>query len=301
MSPASTPSGTEGPVPGLVLDVRGLTIDLPTSRGDVRVVDDVSFSVRSGRTTGIIGESGSGKSQTVLAILGLSPVGARVSGQILWKGQNLVGANDATMRGVRGHQIAMIFQDPLSALNPTQTIGRQVGEILRRSGMSARRANARAIELLERAGIPDPARRAKDYPHQFSGGMRQRAVIAMALAGEPALILADEPTTALDVTVQARILTFLASLTAEEGLSMVFVSHDLRVMNHVADDLVVMHDGKIVERGNAKSILRDPQHSYTQMLVRSVPSVNSRSVIAAPEEPSAAATDPTSRTLGESR
>lgn len=301
MTPASTPSGTGGSAPGLVLDVRGLTIDLPTARGYVRVVDDVSFSVRSGRTTGIIGESGSGKSQTVLAILGLSPRGARISGQILWKGQNLVGANDATMRGVRGHQIAMIFQDPLSALNPTQTIGRQVGEILRRSGMPTRKATARAIELLERAGLPDPARRAKDYPHRFSGGMRQRAVIAMALAGEPALILADEPTTALDVTVQARILTFLASLTAEEGLSMVFVSHDLRVMNHVADDLVVMHDGVIVERGNAKSVLQDPHHSYTQMLVRSVPSVHSRSVIAAPEEPSAAATGATSRTLGEDR
>lgn len=265
-----------------ILEVVGLSVDFPGEDGPVRIVDDVSFTVRPGRTTGLIGESGSGKTMTAMAVIGLLPSDAMASGEIWWKGRDLLALDERGRREVRGRQIAMIFQDPLAALNPTKTIGAQVGEILRLHGTSRRDANAAAIKLLARAGIPEPEKRVSDFPHQFSGGMRQRAMVALALAGAPELILADEPTTALDVTVQARILDLLRSLRDSEGMAMVLVSHDLRVMAHVADDLVVMYAGRVVERGSARELLQNPKHPYTRALVNSVPAVTTKSAIVEP-------------------
>ena len=216
-----------------LLRVEHLSVRLAGPAGTTPVLDDVSLAVRSGRTTGVIGESGSGKSMLAMAIIGLLPDGSSTSGQILLHEENLLGADTRRRRQVRGREISMIFQDPLSALNPSQRIGRQVGEILRRNGSGRAAAARTAVDLMTQVGIPDPAVRAHDYPHQFSGGMRQRAMIALAVAGDPALVLADEPTTALDVTVQARILRLLRTLQDERQMSMLMVSHDLRVMSHV--------------------------------------------------------------------
>lgn len=268
------------------LRVRGLSIRLPRSRQGNRstatVVDDVTFDVIQGRTTGLIGESGSGKSLTAMALVGLTPDSAGLGGQVLLDDEDLLAATPARIRQVRGAEISVVFQDPSTALNPTMTIGDQVGEILRGRGLSRRSARERAAELLDHVGIPDAADRVGAYPHEFSGGMRQRAMIALALAGGPRFILADEPTTALDVTVQARILELLARLRDEDGLAMLLVSHDLRVMSHVADDLVVMYAGRVCERGPAKAVLSRPLHPYTDALVRSVPSVRTQSAIADP-------------------
>ncbi|MGK3952323.1 ABC transporter ATP-binding protein [Microbacterium sp. I2] len=265
-----------------LLEVEHLTVDVPGADGPVRIIDDVSFSMRAGTTTGLIGESGSGKTMTAMAVLGLLPPGSTTGGHIRFRGRDLLTMNEDERRRVRGREISMIFQDPLAALNPTQRIGKQVGEILRANGSSRAEAQRTAVALLERAGIPDPAARAGDYPHQFSGGMRQRAMVALALAGTPQLILADEPTTALDVTVQARILDLLRSLRDNEGTAMLLVSHDLRVMAHVADHLVVMYAGRVAERGPASELLRRPKHPYTRALVHSVPSVSAKSAIADP-------------------
>jgi peptide/nickel transport system ATP-binding protein/oligopeptide transport system ATP-binding protein len=246
------------------------------------VVDGVSFDVPPATTVGLIGESGSGKTMTANAIIGLLPGGARTGGDLLWRGENLLRADRARRRRLRGHEIAMIFQDPLAALNPTQTIARQVGEILRRDGKPRDEVRRRVLDLLDRAGIPDPARRLRAYPHEFSGGMRQRAMIALALAGNPALLLADEPTTALDVTVQARILRLLRSIQEDEGLAMLLVSHDLRVVAHVAHQVVVMYAGRVAERGPTAAVLGRPAHPYTQALVRSVPAIRTRTALAHP-------------------
>ena len=264
------------------LRVRDLTIVLPGPRGMADVVDSVSFDMVEGRTTGLIGESGSGKSLTAMALVGLIPDTGMVSGQVLLGDEDLLKASRARIRQVRGAEISVVFQDPSTALNPTMTIGDQVGEILRSRGLSRSQARERAAELLDHVGIPDAANRIRAYPHEFSGGMRQRAMIALALAGQPRFILADEPTTALDVTVQARILDLLARLRDEDNLSMLLVSHDLRVMSHVADDLVVMYAGRVCERGQANAVLNRPLHPYTQALVRSVPSVSVRTAIADP-------------------
>ena len=265
-----------------LLEVVGLSVDLPGAEGPVRIVDDVSFTVWAGRTTGLIGESGSGKTMTAMAIIGLLPPGASTTGQIWWKGRDLLALGERDRRQVRGREIAMVFQDPLAALNPTKTIGAQVGEILRLQGASRQESKSTAVKLLARAGIPDPEKRVGDYPHQFSGGMRQRAMVGLALAGSPELILADEPTTALDVTVQARILDLLRSLREAEGMAMVLVSHDLRVMAHVADDLVVMYAGRVAERGPARQLLQRPKHPYTRALVNSVPAVTTKTAIVEP-------------------
>ena len=264
------------------LRVRDLRIALPGARGMAHVVDGVSFDVAEGRTTGLIGESGSGKSLTAMALVGLIPDTGVASGQVLLGDEDLLRAGRARMQQVRGGVISVVFQDPSTALNPTMTIGDQVGEILRNRGASRRQAREQAAQLLEHVGIPDAANRVGAYPHEFSGGMRQRAMIALALAGRPRFVLADEPTTALDVTVQARILDLLARLRAEDNLSMLLVSHDLRVMSHVADDLVVMYAGGVCERGRAKVVLNRPLHPYTDALVRSVPSVRVRTAIADP-------------------
>ncbi|NUR71441.1 MAG: ABC transporter ATP-binding protein [Hamadaea sp.] len=268
-----------------LLEVSGLVVDLPGPSGGpeiVRVVDGVSFDVPAATTVGLIGESGSGKTMTANALIGLLPDGAETGGELRWRGADLLTATPARRRALRGHEIAMIFQDPLAALNPTQTIARQVGEILRRSGRPRDEVRRRVIELLDRAGVPDPATRADSYPHEFSGGLRQRAVIAMALAGSPALLLADEPTTALDVTVQSRILRLLRSLQDDDGLAMVLVSHDLRVVAHVAQQTVVMYAGRVAERGPTNEVLHRPAHPYTRALVQSVPAVRTRTAIASP-------------------
>jgi oligopeptide/dipeptide ABC transporter ATP-binding protein len=287
---------TEATSAETLLDVRDLVVDLPSHDGDVRIIDQVSFTVEAGRTTGLIGESGSGKTMTALAVIGLLPSGAAIDGHLWWRSEDLLAASPRRRRQVRGREIAMIFQDSLAGLNPSQTIGRQVTEIPRRDGMDRARLSDTATELLDRVGIPDPARRATDYPHQFSGGMRQRAMTALALAGHPQLILADEPTTALDVTVQARILAMLRRLRDEEHTAMLLVSHDLRVMSHVADDLVVMYAGRVCERGPARAVLREPRHPYTKALVDSVPAVNRKTAVAAPIPGSPA--DPAERPAG---
>ncbi|GAA2348804.1 ABC transporter ATP-binding protein [Dactylosporangium salmoneum] len=253
-------------------------------REPLRILDGVGFEVAAGQTLGVVGESGSGKTMTATAVLGVLPRGLSVtSGAIEFAGTELVGLPEPRRRALRGKDIAMVFQDPLSALNPVQPIGRQVSEVARRrEGLSRAAAGRLAVELLDRVGVPDPAQRANAYPHQLSGGLRQRAVIAMALAGRPRLILADEPTTALDVSVQARILGLLAKIQAEDGVSVLLISHDLRVMAHATQHVAVMYAGRVVERGATRDLLDAPRHPYTAALVRSVPAVRTRTAPVAP-------------------
>ncbi len=259
------------------LRVDDLRVRFDTADGVVRAVDGVSFAVPRGRTLGIVGESGSGKSVTALAVLGLhDPRRGTVTGTISVGGRQLVGLPEDRVRRLRGRDVAMIFQDPLSALHPYYSVGRQIAEAYRvhhpRAGRRA--ARARAVEMLDRVGIPQPARRYDQYPHEFSGGMRQRAMIAMALVNDPALVIADEPTTALDVTVQAQILDLLADLQAEFRTAIVLITHDLGVVAQVADDVLVMYAGRVVERGSVTQVLRRPQHPYTWGLLSSVPSLH---------------------------
>lgn len=263
-------STTAAPPPLLEIE------DLVVGTDSVDILRGVSMSARVGCTTGVVGESGSGKSMTALAVLGLLPPGLRATGgRIGMDGRDLLHLSARERRLLRGTEVAMVFQDPLAALDPVMRVDDQIGEVLRRrDGMSRRAARARAVELLHRVEVPEPEHRAASYPHQLSGGQRQRVVIAMALAGKPRLILADEPTTALDVTVQARILQLLRRLQDEEDLSILLISHDLRVMAHFADDLVVMQHGVVVEAGPAAQVLRDPQADYTRNLIQNVPAVH---------------------------
>jgi peptide/nickel transport system ATP-binding protein len=259
------------------LQVRDLTVQFPTEDGLVRAVDSVSFTVRRGQTLGIVGESGSGKSVTCMAILGLhNPARTTISGEISIGGRDIVGMDDEQIRKLRGKDVAMIFQDPLSALHPYFKVGVQIAEAYRVHHRSAGRAKAakRAIDLLDRVGIPQPQRRAKQYPHEFSGGMRQRAMIAMALANDPALLIADEPTTALDVTVQAQILDLLEDLQHEFNSAIIMITHDLGVVAQVSDDVMVMYGGRAIETGSVEQVMRDPQHPYTWGLLASVPSLH---------------------------
>ncbi|WP_158564042.1 ABC transporter ATP-binding protein [Jiangella anatolica] len=280
---AAPAAGDATRTPGApLLRVEDLVVVLPSGATTGTVIDKVSFAVDAGRTTGLIGESGSGKTMSAMSIVGLLPPGAETAGRVSWRSEELLTAAARRIRQVRGREIGVIFQDPLAALNPIQTIGRQVGEILRRGGKSRQQVRARVLELLERVGIPDPHQRIDVYPHEMSGGMRQRVMIAMALAGEPQLIIADEPTTALDVTTQARILQLLADLREQEDLAMLLVSHDLRVMAHVADDVVVMYAGRVAERGPAREVLEHPRHPYTRALANNVPAVSTKSAIAEP-------------------
>ncbi|HEY4200834.1 MAG TPA: ABC transporter ATP-binding protein [Devosiaceae bacterium] len=259
-----------------LLEISNLCVDA----GPAPILSDVSLTAHRGRTTGVVGESGSGKSMTVLTVMGMLPPGLRVAaGRVAFEGTDVLSLTPDQRRQLRGTSMAMVFQDPLAALNPVMRIDDQVGEVLRRRrGMSHVEARQHAVQLLTRVELPDPQLRARYYPHQLSGGQRQRAVIAMALAGGPKLILADEPTTALDVTVQARVLDLLRRLQNEDGLGMLLISHDLRVMAHYADDIVVMRKGVVVEHGPARQVLGDPQHDYTRHLVANVPSVH-RSVL----------------------
>ena len=257
-----------------LLAVRGLQTQFLTRGGVVRAVDEVSWDVREGETVALVGESGCGKSVSALSIMRLvaEPAGRIVGGQILFKGRDLLTLTEEEMRQVRGREIAMIFQEPMTSLNPVLTIGRQLTEGLEvHLGMTPGQARDRAVELLGLVGVPDPGRRLAQYPHQFSGGMRQRMMIAMALACRPALILADEPTTALDVTIQAQILELMKNLSREFGVAMMMITHNLGVVARYADRVNVMYAGRIIEQGTARELYANPRHPYTLGLLHSVP------------------------------
>ncbi|MYE25254.1 MAG: ABC transporter ATP-binding protein [Gammaproteobacteria bacterium] len=259
-----------------LLDVQDLSVSFRTDRGLVRAVDGVSLHVEAGETLAIVGESGSGKSVTALSILRLiDTAGSIDGGRILFDGEDLLRHDEATMRAIRGDRIAMIFQEPMSSLNPVLTIGKQVGEPIRlHRGSVWKQAYERAAELLRRVRIPDASGRLKDYPHHFSGGMRQRAMIAMALACRPRLIIADEPTTALDVTVQAQILALLKELTREANSALILITHDLGVVARYADRVAVMYAGRVVETATARALYADPRHPYTAGLMASIPTLD---------------------------
>ena len=257
-----------------LLDVRNLRTQFHTSAGVIRAVDGVSWDVRKGETVALVGESGCGKSVSALSVLRLvsAPAGRIVDGEIIFKGRNLLSLPEEEMRRIRGREIGMIFQEPMTSLNPVLTIGRQLTETLETHlGMTSAQVQTRAVELLSLVGIPDGARRLRQYPHQFSGGMRQRIMIAMALSCDPALVLADEPTTALDVTIQAQILELMKSLSRRLGVAMLIITHNLGVVARYADRVNVMYAGKIVEQGTAREIYANPRHPYTLGLLRSVP------------------------------
>ncbi|MGH9713592.1 MAG: ABC transporter ATP-binding protein [Candidatus Acidiferrales bacterium] len=264
------------------LDVRALSVELPTHAGWVRPVNDVSFTLAEGETLGIVGESGSGKTMLALGLMGLEPPGARCKGEA-WlnqrdgasdrRGTNLIAAAPEEMRALRGREIAMIFQEPMTALNPVMRVGAQVEEAIRVHApeLSEDVIHRRAVQSLERAAVPEPEVRARQYPHQLSGGLRQRVMIAMALAAGPSVLIADEPTTALDATVQKQILELLAKLRRELQLSLIFITHDLGVVAQIADRIIVMYAGRIVEEGPAMEVLRRPRHPYTEGLLRAAP------------------------------
>jgi peptide/nickel transport system ATP-binding protein len=255
-----------------LLEVKDLRVQFHTDDGVVKAVDGVNFSLDPGQTLGIVGESGSGKSVTCLSIMGLAR-GGRVSGQANFQGKDLLKMHNDQLREVRGKQIAMIFQDPLSSLHPFYKVGSQIAEmILAHEKMSKKDARDRSIELLRLVGIPRPERRVDDYPHQFSGGMRQRAMIAMALALDPAVLIADEPTTALDVTVQAQVLDLIERLQDEFGTAIIMITHDLGVVADFADDVLVMYGGKPVEVADRRTAYYGPHHPYTWGLLQSIPS-----------------------------
>ncbi|MET7964751.1 ABC transporter ATP-binding protein [Micromonospora zamorensis] len=273
-TPASaTPEG------GHLLELRDLHVEFRTNEGVARVINGVSYHLDAGETLAVLGESGSGKSVTAQAIMGIldTPPAFVRSGQILYQGQDLLTRSEEQRRQVRGKEIAMIFQDALSALNPVFPVGWQIGETLRqRSGLSRSDARRRAIELMDLVKIPGAAKRIGDYPHQFSGGMRQRVMIAMALALDPKVLIADEPTTALDVTVQAQIMDLLADLRQERNMAMILITHDLGVVAGVADRIAVMYAGRIVEHADVRSLYKAPAHPYTKGLLESIPRLDVR-------------------------
>jgi oligopeptide/dipeptide ABC transporter ATP-binding protein len=257
-----------------LLSVDHLTTGFDIERRFLPAVIDVSFELRQGETLCLVGESGSGKSLTALSIMRLvRPPGRIAAGRILFRGRDLLALSEREMQRVRGAEIGLVFQEPMTALNPVFTIGNQIEETLRVHGRATRRtARTKAIELLEAVSVPEPDRRVRDYPHQLSGGLRQRALIAMALAGDPALLIADEPTTALDVTIQAQILDLLRDLQHRLGLALLLITHDLGVVAQMADRVGIMYAGRIVEEAPVKDLLADPRHPYTQGLMESMPS-----------------------------
>ncbi|QSQ25038.1 ABC transporter ATP-binding protein [Pyxidicoccus parkwayensis] len=259
-----------------LLDVRGLTAELSLEGGPVRAVDGVSFSVPPGGTVGVVGESGCGKSLTAMSVLGLAPNPPVrvVGGEVLFQGRDLLKLPEAELRRVRGHHAAMVFQEPMTSLNPVFTVGEQIAEGVRlHLGASRSQARERAVEMLRQVGIPAPGERVDAYPHQLSGGMRQRVMIAMALACDPALLIADEPTTALDVTIQAQILDLLRRLQGERGMAVMLITHDLGVVAESCDTVVVMYAGRVVERAPVRELFSRPAHPYTAGLLRSIPSL----------------------------
>jgi oligopeptide/dipeptide ABC transporter ATP-binding protein len=256
-----------------LLEVKDLTVSFPTSDGVVRAVRGVSFGVEAGRTLGIVGESGSGKTVLTQTLLGLTP-GAEISGRALFDGTDLLTLSENELREIRGARIAVIFQDPLTSLHPLYKVGWQIEEMIRAhdKSVSKKQAHARAVELLGRVGIPRPDRRVDDYPHQFSGGMRQRAMIAMALSLSPQMIVADEPTTALDATVQAQIIDLLLRLQQESHTALLMITHDLGVVADIADDVMVMYAGRAAEKAPKRDVFYAPHHPYTKGLLESIPS-----------------------------
>ena len=258
----------------VLLDLRNLQTYFFTSDGLAKAVDGVSYQLHRGETLGVVGESGCGKSVSALSVLRLvpDPPGRIVGGEIMFEGTNLLKLSRAEMRRIRGNEIAMIFQEPMTSLNPVFTIGNQISEaIILHQGLSKRAALAKSIDMLKKVGIPSPERRVHEYPHQLSGGMRQRAMIAMALSCNPKLLIADEPTTALDVTIQAQILDLMFSLKEEIGMAIMLITHNLGVVAETARRVVVMYSGKVVEEGPVLEIFKQPQHPYTQGLLRSLP------------------------------
>ena len=265
------------PKSGAFLSVRDLRIHFNTDDGLVRAVDGVSFDLERGKTLGIVGESGSGKSVTSLGIMGLHrSARAKVTGEVWMDGEELVTADADRVRQLRGQKMAMIFQDPLTAMHPYYSIGKQIIEayLVHHPKATKREARAQAVKMLDRVGIPQPDKRVDDYPHQFSGGMRQRAMIAMALVNDPSLLIADEPTTALDVTVQAQILDLIRDLQQEFGSAVVIITHDLGVVAELADDILVMYGGKCIEYSSATSLFTEPEHPYTWGLLGSIPRID---------------------------
>ena len=258
-----------------LLEIRSLRTSFFTQRGEARAVDGVSLQIEAGRTLGVVGESGCGKTMTALSILRLLPPGGRIiGGEIRFDGKNLVTLSEAEMRAVRGNEIAMIFQEPMSSLNPVFTVGNQIVEAVRlHQGLGRQAARAKAIEMLKLVEISEAERRIDDYPHQMSGGMRQRVMIAIALSCNPRLLIADEPTTALDVTIQAQILDLLASLQRRLGMALLLVTHDLGIVAERADDVAVMYAGRVVEAASVRELFANPMHPYTRGLLRSIPRV----------------------------
>jgi peptide/nickel transport system ATP-binding protein len=256
-----------------MLTVRDLIVTFRTEQGLVRAVDGISFDVAEGELLGVVGESGSGKTVSLLAVMGLiNDPNATITGSIVFRGRELVGLSPSEMRKLRGKEIAMIFQDPMTALTPVYTVGWQIAEqVLAHEKIGKEAAWKRAVNLLAEVNIPNPSEAAHRYPHQLSGGMRQRVVIAMALSCNPALLVADEPTTALDVTVQAQILDLVARLQREHGSSIVFITHDMGVMAEIAQRMIVMYAGRVVERGEKRDVFRNPRHPYTRALLDSIP------------------------------
>lgn len=262
-----------------ILEVKDLRVQFKTDRGIATAVNGVNFDLKKGETLGIVGESGSGKSVTALSVMRLipSPPGKISSGEILFNGQDLVKTPLDEMRKIRGNKIAMIFQEPMTSLNPVFTVGNQIEEVLalHQTDLSKEQRKEKAIEMLRLVGIPSPEKRVKEYPHQLSGGMRQRVMIAIALSCEPDILIADEPTTALDVTIQAQILELMKKLQKELGMGIIMITHDLGVVAETCDDVAVMYCGQIVERADVKTLFKHPQHPYTKGLIDSIPSFDS--------------------------
>jgi len=260
-----------------LLDVQHLTVAFERPGSALKAVDDLSISIQPGETLGLVGESGSGKSVTALAILRLlQPPGKVTAGRVLFEGRDLLQLPESEMRSVRGGRISLIFQEPMTALNPTMRVGDQIGEALTSHAVGKDQARQRVVELLDAVRIPDAARRARDYPHQLSGGMRQRVMIAIAVACRPPLVIADEPTTALDVTIQAQVLEMLSELKGRFNLALLLITHDFGVIAEMADRVAVMRGGQLVEQGPVRQILRAPSHEYTQRLLRAVPGMSKR-------------------------
>ena len=268
------------PASAPLLDIRDLKTYFYSEDGVVPAVDGVSLSIETGRTLGVVGESGCGKSVMSLSVMRLipTPPGKIVDGEILFKGQNILAKTEAEMRRIRGNEISMIFQEPMTSLNPVFTVGDQVSEVIRlHQNASPKEARVRTIELLRLVGIPSPEKRVDDYPHQLSGGMRQRIMIAMALSCNPTLLIADEPTTALDVTIQAQILDLMAELRERLGTSIMLITHDLGVVAEIADEVVVMYAGKVVEKADVVTVFKNPTHPYTIGLLGSIPKLHATS------------------------
>ncbi|MBA3597410.1 MAG: ABC transporter ATP-binding protein [Methylibium sp.] len=269
-----------------LLEVEDLRVEFRTRRGAAMVLNGVDFHIDPGETLCVVGESGCGKSMTALALLRLipSPPGRINSGQVRFQGEDLVQASEARMREVRGNRISMIFQEPMTSLNPVFTIGDQIGESLRlHAGLDAKAAHQGSIEMLRQVGIPAPERRVDEYPHQMSGGMRQRVMIAMALACRPDILIADEPTTALDVTVQAQIFDLLRALQHDKGTAILLITHDMGAVAEMADRVMVMYAGRVIEQGTAEQVLRQPGHPYTQGLIECLPELGSSQQAERPE------------------